>query len=142
MCVLMLSVRPKSTNYIPACVLILNSITQCVLILSVCDLILSQCVLLYMHVIPPPPLPCRSDTTLAVSVRAATGRPALQHHLMGGQRGRVQTPGPRGGFLAVGDAQTQAAHELRQAEQSHQVLLRQEDHEQSARKEIRLQVQL
>lgn len=27
---------------------------MCVLILSVCDLILSQCVLLYMHIIPPP----------------------------------------------------------------------------------------
>ena len=48
--------------------------------------------------------------------------------------------GPRRGGQAMGGAEVQAQHELRQAESRVTLLLRQEHHDQGARQEIRLQV--
>ena len=79
---------------------------------------------------------------MAVSVRATARQAAREHYSLGGARGGVQVAGPRGCVDAVGRAQEEAQHELRQAESRHSLLLRQEDHAQGSGQALRLQVQL
>lgn len=72
------------------------------------------------------------------------GAPLRQHqhvvHRLGGNQRRVQAHRPGRGGSALGGAQKQTQHELRQAEQGAALLLRQEHHDQSPRQALRLQV--
>lgn len=77
---------------------------------------------------------------MAVPAGAAAVQPVHVHHHVDQLGRRIQAGERRGGGAALGNAQEQDQHELRQAEQGAQVLLRQEHHQEGARTEIRLQV--
>ena len=77
---------------------------------------------------------------MAVPTGAVAKQPASEHHPLDEPRGRVQA-GERGGSGSpLGSEEEQAQHELRQAEQSSALLLRQEHHQEVAWTEICLQV--
>ncbi|XP_068035643.1 transcriptional regulator ERG isoform X3 [Anomalospiza imberbis] len=83
-----------------------------------------------------------ADPAVAVPAGAAVGQLQLQLHHLGGHQRRVQDDGPRRGGAALGRAEEQAQHELRQAEPRPALLLRQEHHDQGARQALRLQIRL
>lgn len=78
--------------------------------------------------------------SVAVPAGAVAEQPVRAHHLVDQHGRRVQAAQRRRGCPALGPPQEQAQHELRQAEQGAQVLLRQEHHPESPRTEVRLQV--
>ena len=82
------------------------------------------------------------DPVVAVPVGVVIGLGQRGLHHVGGHQRRVQAGGPGRGGPPLGGAQVQAQHELRQAEPSPALLLRQEHHDQGARQAIRLQVRL
>ena len=84
----------------------------------------------------------RSDPAVAVSTRAVVRRQQRVVHNVGRHVRWVQDDWPGRGRSTLGRTQEQAEHELRQAEPRSALLLRQEHHDQSARKALRVQVRL
>ncbi|KAI1229630.1 hypothetical protein IHE44_0011013, partial [Lamprotornis superbus] len=83
-----------------------------------------------------------ADPAVALHPGAAAAGAVPRGHRLAGRLRRVRHQGPRRGGPAVGGAQVQAPHELRQAQPRPQVLLQQADPAQDQGEALHLQVQL